>query len=281
MFVFHNEIKLNVEVYKNLDTSKDTVLFIHGFTGNAEEWEPIIEQMPDNFNYAALDLIGHGKSDKSVNPEHYSTTAIVEQIKTVKDKLTSINPIILIGYSMGGRAALSFATNYPKDIKGLILESASAGIKNESERKKRYEDDMELVKFINEHSMEEFIELWYDQEMFNTQRRFSNDKLKKMRKNKYDNSKIGLSNMLKGFSSGIMPPLHDRLKNITVRTILVSGELDSKYTFINSKIVRAFHKAKHKVVKNSGHNTHLEEPKRFVEIVTNYLNLLSTAQVKK
>lgn len=281
MELFYKDFKLNVEIPKGIDNKKDTVLFLHGFTGSAEDWFQIIEQLPDDFNYAALDLIGHGKSDKPVNPDYYTTDSIIDQIKFVKDKISPANPIILIGYSMGGRAALSFAAAYPKEIKGLVLESASAGIKNETERKKRYEDDMKLVQFIHDHTMEEFIELWYDQEMFNTQRRFSNDKIKKLHKKKYDNSKIGMMNILKGFSTGIMPPLHDKLKSIPVKAVLISGELDSKYTFINSKIVRGFHKAKHKVVKNSGHNTHLEEPKRFIEIITNYLSQLLPAQVQK
>lgn len=281
MELFYKDFKLNVEIPKGIDNTKNTVLFLHGFTGSAEDWLPIIEQLTDDFNYAALDLVGHGKSDKPVNPDYYTTDSIVDQIKFVKDKISPANPIILIGYSMGGRAALSFAAAYPKEIKGLVLESASAGIKNETERIKRYEDDMKLVQFIHDHTMEEFIELWYDQEMFNTQRRFSNDKIKKLHKKKYDNSKIGMMNTLKGFSTGIMPPLHDKLKSIPVKAVLISGELDSKYTFINSKIVRGFHKAKHKVVKNSGHNTHLEEPKRFIEIITNYLNQLLPAQVQK
>ncbi|WP_337866002.1 2-succinyl-6-hydroxy-2,4-cyclohexadiene-1-carboxylate synthase [Ignavibacterium sp.] len=281
MELFYKDIKINLEIPKGIDAAKETMLFLHGFTGSAEEWFPIIEQLPDEFNYAALDLIGHGKSDKPVNPDYYTSDSIVEQIKFVKDKISPANPLILIGYSMGGRAAISFAVAYPKDVKGLVLESASAGIKNDTERKKRYEDDIKLVQFIHDHTMEEFIELWYDQEMFNTQRRFSNDKIKKLHKKKYDNSKIGMTNILKGFSTGIMPPLHDKLKSIPVKTVLISGELDSKYTFINSKIVRRFHKAKHKVVKNSGHNTHLEEPKRFIEIITNYLNQLLPAQVQK
>lgn len=281
MELFYKDFKLNLEIPKGIDNTKDTVLFIHGFTGNAEEWFPVIEQLPDSFNYAALDLVGHGKSDKPVNPDFYTTESIVDQIKFVKEKISPDNPIILVGYSMGGRAALCFATAYTKEIKGLVLESSSAGIKNDTERKKRYEEDLKLVQFIHDHSMEEFIELWYDQEMFNTQRRFSNDKIKKLHKKKYDNSKIGMMNILKGFSTGIMPPLHDKLKSILVKTVLISGELDSKYTFINSKIVRGFRKAKHKVVKNSGHNTHLEEPKRFIEIISNYLNQLLPAQVQK
>ncbi len=272
MYIDYSGIKLNVEIPKEFDRGKDVVLLLHGFTGCSEDWLPVIDLLPENVNYICLDLIGHGKSDHPVVPEFYYTDSIADQIKTVKERIIKDSKIILVGYSMGGRAALSYAIKYPEDIKGLVLESSSAGIKNDTERNKRYEEDLKLIEFISSHTMEEFIDFWQDQEMFNTQRRFSNDKLKRLKKIKYNNSKIGLMNILRGFSTGIMPPLHDKLKTIPTKVILISGELDTKYTFINSKIVRGFHKAKHKVVKNSGHNTHLEEPKRFAEIITNYLD---------
>ena len=281
MYIEHSGIKLNVEIPREFDTRKETILFLHGFTGCAEDWLPTIDLLPNTYNYICLDIIGHGKSDHPVIPEFYKTESIIEQIKTVKERIIKNSKIILVGYSMGGRAALSYSVKYPEDIKGLVLESASAGIKNESERNKRYEEDLKLIEFISSHTMEEFIDFWQDQEMFDTQRRFSNDKLKRLKKTKYNNSKIGLINLLKGFSTGIMPPLHDKLKTLPIKVILISGELDTKYTFINSKIVRGFQKAKHKVVKNAGHNTHLEEPKRFIEIITNYFNQISNNENQK
>lgn len=266
----YNGIKLNLEHPKEIDRTKDFVLFLHGFTGCAEDWLPVFEQMPDKYNYIALDLIGHGKSDAPGDVTKYSTESLLAQLKYVKDHLTS-NKIFLLGYSMGGRLALNYAINHPDDIKGLILEGSSAGIKNDDERKKRFEDDLKVVEFIETHTLEEFIEMWHDQEIFNTQRRFSNDKLKKIKKKKASGSKIGYANMLKGFSTGVMTPVHDKLKKIPLKVLLITGDLDSKFTGINARLSRRFFKAKHKIVRNSGHNTHLEEPKRFIEIVTNYL----------
>jgi len=263
-------IKLNIEIPNPIDPKKEYILFLHGFTGSAEDWFDVFEQMPEKYNVAAIDLIGHGKSDAPGNADYYNTESIVSQIKFVKDHLTP-NKIFLAGYSMGGRASLSFAIAHPDDLKGLIIESSSAGIKNDDERKKRFETDLQLAQYIENHTMEEFIETWSDQELFNTQRRFSNDKLKKLKKKKYTNSKIGMANSLRGFSTGIMPPLQDQLKKIPVKVLLITGDLDSKFTGINARIAKRFLKAKHKIVKNSGHNTHLEEQKRFLEIVTNYL----------
>ncbi len=265
-----NGVKINLEYPKELDKTKDYILFLHGFTGCAEDWFPVFEQFPDKYNCVAMDIVGHGKSEVPGSVNNYSIESIINQVKFVKDHLTP-NKIFLLGYSMGGRIALSYASVYPDDLKGLILESASAGIKNDEERKKRYEEDLKLAEFIETHTLEEFIEMWHDQELFNTQRRFSNDKLKKIKKKKFTASKIGYANSLKGFSTGIMPPVHDKLKKIPLKTLLITGELDSKFTGINARLAKRFFKAKHKIVRNSGHNTHLEESKRFVEIVLNYL----------
>lgn len=273
MKIDFNGIKLNLEHKGETDPSKDYLLFLHGFTGCAEDWLPIFDQLPDKLNYFALDLIGHGKSDAPANLDFYKAESIIEQIKIIKNHLTP-NKIFLAGYSMGGRAALSFATSYPEDIKGLIIESSTAGIRNDEERQKRYESDLKIAEFIESHSLDEFIEMWSDQELFNTQRRFSNEKLKLLKRKKAAGSKIGYSNSLKGFSTGIMPPLHDKLKKIPVKVLLITGDLDTKFTGINSRMAKKFFKAKHKIVKNAGHNTHLEEPKRFIEIITNYLGQL-------
>ncbi|HEX7357251.1 MAG TPA: 2-succinyl-6-hydroxy-2,4-cyclohexadiene-1-carboxylate synthase [Ignavibacteriaceae bacterium] len=265
-----NGVKLNLESLREIDKSKDYILFLHGFTGCAEDWFPVFEQIPDKYNCLALDIIGHGKSDAPGSSMHYSIDSIMSQIKYVKDHLTQ-NKIFLLGYSMGGRIALTYASMYPEDVKGLILEASSAGIKNDEERQKRYEEDLKLAEFIETHTMEEFIEMWHDQEIFNTQRRFSNDKLKKIKKKKASGSKTGYANILKGFSTGIMPPVHDKLKKIPLKVLLITGDLDTKFTGINARLAKRFFKAKHKIVRNSGHNTHLEEPKRFIEIVLNYL----------
>ncbi|MDT3697271.1 MAG: 2-succinyl-6-hydroxy-2,4-cyclohexadiene-1-carboxylate synthase [Ignavibacterium sp.] len=266
-----NGIKINAEIPAEIDPNKKFIILLHGFTGSAEDWLPIIEQMPNNYNYVAIDLLGHGKSDSPSNSQSYSVDALIQQLKFIKDKLTK-EKVFLIGYSMGGRLALNFSVNYPEDVIGLVLESSTAGIKNDDERNKRYESDLKLVEYIESHSVEEFIELWSDQELFNTQRRFSNDKLKTLKKKKAAAGKTGYANSLRGFSTGIMPPVHGELKKIPFKVLLITGDLDSKFTGINARIVKRFFKAKHKIVRNSGHNTHLEEPKRFIEIVTNYLS---------
>ena len=84
--------------------------------------------------------------------------------------------------------------------------------------------------------------------------------------------KMGLINSLKGFGTGVMPPLHDKLHLIKCKTLLVTGELDTKFTQINSELVKSFPSAKHVVVKNAGHNVHFEKPTVFTNKLNSFLS---------
>ncbi|MEJ2615469.1 MAG: 2-succinyl-6-hydroxy-2,4-cyclohexadiene-1-carboxylate synthase, partial [Ignavibacteriaceae bacterium] len=271
-------LNIHYERYLNssekLNTSRSglkNVLFIHGFTGSSHDWENIIEQLPENFNYYSIDLIGHGNSDSPVIKELYNADSLVNQLKEFTSQVIN-DKFILIGYSMGGRAALSYSVKYPGTIEGLILESSTAGIKDQNERQERIKKDEEIADYLVRHSIGEFIDYWMDMDIFNTQKRFANSKLEEIRNSKLNNNKTGLSNFLRGFGTGKMPPLYDQLKNITAKTLLISGELDEKFSLINNEMVALFPSAEHISIKNSGHNTHLERPEAFVKTVRSFLN---------
>jgi 2-succinyl-6-hydroxy-2,4-cyclohexadiene-1-carboxylate synthase len=172
---------------------------------------------------------------------------------------------------MGGRAALSYAVNYPQKICGLVLESSTTGISSENLRIERIERDKELSKFILENSIESFVDYWLSLDLFHSQKNLPAEKLIEIREAKLNNDRTGLANMLKGFSIGKMEPLFDRVKDIPAITLLISGELDEKFTTINSQIVNNFQSANHTIIKNAGHNTHLEQPSLYLSAVNNFL----------
>ena len=271
MFVNINGIKINVELIREGNKSSSPLLvFLHGFTGSSCDWEQIIHSINTELPVAAIDLVGHGKSDSPEDINFYTTESLIKQICEVINRITK-SKVILIGYSMGGRAALSFTLKYPDMVEALVLESASAGIKEDNLREERAKKDEELAEYIETHSIEDFVDHWMNLELFNTQRRFSNRKREEIRELKIKNNKTGLANSLRGFSTGKMIPLYSQLKNIMMKTLLITGELDTKFTEINSEMVSLLPNAEHKVMKNAGHNTHLEEPKSFIEAVNSFL----------
>ena len=264
-------ISINVELFSEFNAAKNTILFLHGFTGSAEDWKQTANLIDNRFNKIAVDLIGHGKSDSPKNVNVYSTSSINSQLLDVVNHFTD-KKVILTGYSMGGRAALNFAVNYPDKIKGLILESTSVGIENIVERKERINSDEELAEFIETHTIEEFVDKWMEMEIFNTQKKLPKETLQEIKIAKLQNDKIGLANSLRGFGTGRMPYLGNKLSQLNFPILLITGELDSKFSKINRDMITNFPSANHQIIKNAGHNVHLEEPLLFTETTNRFLN---------
>ena len=271
MIIKINDLSFNVNFDETQFDKTQTPLFLlHGFTGSALDWKFLYKDLTKKVFPIAIDLIGHGNSDSPIDINYYLTESIVEQLKIIIENFTE-EKVFLLGYSMGGRAALSFALKYPPKIKALILESASAGIKTESERFERIKKDDELADFILNNPIETFINYWMDLDIFATQKRFSNQKLDEIKKSKLVNNKLGLAYSLKGFSTGVMPNYYNKLKTFLPETLLISGELDTKFTELNIEMTSLLPNSTHDVIKNAGHNTHLEEPKKFIESVNRSL----------
>ena len=85
------------------------------------------------------------------------------------------------------------------------------------------------------------------------------------------NNRTGLANSLKGFGTGIMPYLGAELIRLKFPVLQITGGLDGKFTQINQNLRKRFPSTKHKIISTAGHNTHLEEPKKFIEAVNQFL----------
>ena len=270
MYIKYSDIQLNIETIINNESSHDSAFFLHGFTGCAIDWVPVVSSLNKRFNYYLVDLVGHGKSDSPKESYYYFIDSIVNQLREIIISLSN-DKIVLAGYSMGGRIALNFALQNGRMLKGLILESSTWGISDENLRKERARQDEKLAEFIDNDPIDKFIDYWMNIDLFNTQRRFSNEMLSQIRERRLENNKTGLATTLRCSSTGKMKPLYDNIKDIDLKTLLITGELDSKFTNINVEMVKIFNNAEHKIIKNAGHNTHFEEPQRFIEAINKFL----------
>lgn len=100
-----------------------TFVFIHGFAGNAAQWRYQLQKFSDDSRVIALDLRGHGLSDKP-NSE-YTLDEIVSDIHTALDILQVPGQVVLAGHSFGGAVVTEYATAHPERVEKLILIAAS------------------------------------------------------------------------------------------------------------------------------------------------------------
>jgi 2-succinyl-6-hydroxy-2,4-cyclohexadiene-1-carboxylate synthase len=264
-----SEINLNVNLYP-FSGDDNFVFLLHGFTGAGKDWDKIIQSLDRNFNYVTVDLPGHGKSESPSDVNQYTPEAVVKHLDELFSHFTR-SKVIITGYSMGGRAALTYAVNRKEKVRGLILEGSTAGIKDETSRKLRKADDDNLATYIEKHTMEEFVNHWMNIDILKPKKKIP-AKLSSIRDEKLSNNKTGLANSLRGFSTGNMPPLFESLKDLQFKTLLITGEHDIKYSKINSEISSLIPYAHHIIVDGAGHNVHVEKPEEFIDAVNLFLS---------
>ena len=71
--------------------------------------------------------------------------------------------------------------------------------------------------------------------------------------------------------AGRQEPLWDRLPALHVPTLLLAGELDTKYCDIARRMAAALPAAQVTIVPGAGHAIHLEQPDAFQKIVLRFL----------
>ena len=101
-----------------------TFVFIHGFGGQAMQWQYQLLKFALKNRVIALDMRGHGLSDKPSTG--YDMARIQLDLETALDLLKVSKPIVLVGHSFGGAIATNFALNHPERVERLIM-MATAG----------------------------------------------------------------------------------------------------------------------------------------------------------
>lgn len=102
-----------------------TVVLIHGVGNSIEDWLLNIQALAAEHQVYALDLIGHGKTDKPLSA-FYHFTDFAKLVISFMDTL-GISSADLIGHSLGGAISLIMAEKYPEYVRRLVLVE-SAGL---------------------------------------------------------------------------------------------------------------------------------------------------------
>jgi len=95
----------------------DPVILLHGFAVHADlNWRRpgLTEELAKHYRVIALDLRGHGLSDKPHDTAAYGDH-MIEDIRLLMDHL-QIDKAHLIGYSLGGFITLKFAVDHPERL---------------------------------------------------------------------------------------------------------------------------------------------------------------------
>ncbi|MCM3757697.1 2-succinyl-6-hydroxy-2,4-cyclohexadiene-1-carboxylate synthase [Sporosarcina aquimarina] len=261
----------SMHVRRNGDPALPVVVFLHGFTGSIATWRTISSLLEGKVHTVAIDLWGHGLSDKPDNSSDYSMEKQTADLEQLFNQL-GLTKFTLVGYSMGGRTALGYATSYPKRIHRLVLESASPGLKTETERSERKRNDAKLANRLLHEPYLDFVDFWENLSLFDSQKSMSKKQKEDVRKERLSQDPHGLANSLIGIGTGSQPSYWEVLTEQRYPVILVTGSLDSKFEAIALEMKILLPNVQHFSVKNAGHAIHVEKPEEFATIINEIVN---------
>jgi len=108
-------MKLAFKHYGN--STNPTIIIMHGLFGMLDNWQLHANKLSENFSVYSVDLRNHGRSPHSQEMNYELMASDIE----IFCKKHSLDNIILLGHSMGGKVAMQFAVNYPQYLSKLLV----------------------------------------------------------------------------------------------------------------------------------------------------------------
>ncbi len=239
-------------------------LILHGFLGMSDNWKTQGKRLSDaGFEMHLIDQRNHGSSFWD---DAFSYQVLAEDLKHYCDVYQLTN-IIVLGHSMGGKAAMLFATQYPELVSKLIVadispkfypihhETILSGLNalDFSSIKSRGEADTILSEYVSDFGTRQFL-----------------------LKNLYwkDKGQLALRINLKVLTEQIAEvgealPLEAKfLKD----TLFLRGENSNYITSEDETLIHShFPNAKLVTISNAGHWLHAENPNEFFDAVKQFI----------
>lgn len=110
------------ELYRiDVGSGDNALVFVHGFSCNADDWIPQLDALADRYRCVAVDLPGHGRSSKNARPTVESIAAcVIREIERL-----DLGTVVLFGHSFGSRAIGEIYRQAPHLVRALVYVDGS------------------------------------------------------------------------------------------------------------------------------------------------------------
>jgi len=243
--------------------NQPVVVFLHGLLGNGTDWQSCLSQL-SNYSTLILDLAGHGKS---VDILCTGFAECCEQIETaILSQVGASTPIILVGYSMGGRIAMVGCANghfARLNVKGLVVEGGNFGLSNQADKSARLLNDRHWATRFEFEPIEQVLVDWYQQAVFSSLNHEQRQHLVEKRSN---NNGKSIARMLLATSLSRQSDIRSALNNANLPICYLCGEKDKKFHQLAKESGLDY-----RVIAQAGHNVHQEQPTAFVQELKSFI----------
>lgn len=249
--------------YKSYGESGEAVFILHGIFGMLDNWHTVARTLSSQYKVYAIDARNHGQSPHS---EEMGYEIMADDLIELADDL-GIQKFILIGHSMGGKTAMTAAIKYPERISKLVVVDIAP--KSYKAGHQRYFDAFEGIDWSSLNTRKDIDDALAKYEDEAGIRLF-------LAKN-IDRSELG------GFIVKSNIPALKKAYQEIIGEFPLSGEYKYPSLFITGEksgylkesdkatIEKHFTKTQYAIVSGAGHWVHADNPKEFLEKLSEFL----------
>ncbi|MCM3617229.1 alpha/beta hydrolase [Sutcliffiella horikoshii] len=258
---FESTIKSDVSLFYEDKGVGQTVVLLHGFCGSHAYWKYVMDELTTYYRVIAIDLRGHGQS--AVSEESFTINDMAEDVKLLLDSL-EIEQASIIGHSLGGYIALSFAEKYDELTEGIGLIHSTAYPDSEESKKGREK----AIQNIRANGIEDFID-----EL--SLKLFAPQNIEAFKGEVEFTRSIGYSTKVQGAIEALeaMKNREDKtpfIKEYSKPLLLLAGKEDQIIPSEKTFLIDGEHVMKI-LLSKSGHMGMLEEPKVVIDALKTFL----------
>lgn len=182
----------------------------------------------------------------------------------IRALLDALPPSIdrVVGYSLGGRIALSLIQLAPERFCSAAIISAHPGLLDPALREQRRLADQVWIRLLRDQGIEAFVAAWEHQPLFKTQARLAPEILARQRARRLSQRPEGLAAVLERLGLGEMPSTWETLAQYQGRLDWIIGSEDRRFQAIAHEVLAHRPATWLHVLEHVGHNPLLEAPER-------------------
>lgn len=240
-----------------------SLIILHGLMGSSDNWLPQAKMLGEHYHVWVVDQRNHGQSPHS---DDFNYTVLSNDISNFIQEHNIANPVI-IGHSMGGKAAMNFALAHPGKLDKLIVVDIAPKAYDV-----RHDHIVEGLKAVPIDSIQS--------------RQQANDSLAQHISSEAVRQFL-LKNLMRkpegGFGWRINLPVIDKNLEVISGGLVFQGVFEKKTLFIRGaksdyildedrESIKKFFPTSTIVTMDAGHWVQAEKPEEFVQVILSFLN---------
>jgi pimeloyl-ACP methyl ester carboxylesterase len=233
------------------------LLFVHGWQGASSSWDLVRDALAPHHRTIAIDLRGIGGSNAAPGP--YSVDKFASDLSDVLAYL-DLDPLVVIGHSMGAAVAQRFAIDRPEAVEGLVLVAPvpASGV--------AFPPRLEAM-FRATAGNPENANAWLGKLTFREPPREVVASLRAAA------AAVPAHVALESFDSWTRLAFEDEARTIATPTLVIAPAEDRPMTpeFTRERVARVIEGSRLEIVPESGHYVPVEQPLRLAALIEDFV----------